>query len=143
MDDLYLWLKAVHIMAVISWMAGLFYLPRLMVYHADCETGSQQSETFKVMERRLLKAIMTPAMIASWILGLAVAYGYGYFVDGWFHAKLAVVFLLSGYHGLLARHVRIFAGDGNRHSSRYYRVINEIPTLAMVAIVVLVVLKPL
>lgn len=142
MDDLTLWLKAFHIMAVISWMAGLFYLPRLMVYHADCAIGSEQSETFKIMERRLLKAIMTPAMIVSWVLGLSVAYRYELFSDGWLHAKLVVVFLLSGFHGRLARHVRAFALDENKHSSRYFRIINEVPTLAMVAIVILVVMKP-
>lgn len=142
MNDLYLWLKAFHIMSVISWMAAMFYLPRLMVYHADSETGSTQSETFKVMERRLLKAIMTPAMIASWVFGLSVAYGYSLFGDGWLHVKLAIVLALSGYHGLLARHVRIFACDENSHSSRYYRLINEIPTLLMAIIVFLVVLQP-
>ncbi len=142
MDDPYLWLKALHIMAVISWMAAMFYLPRLMVYHADCAPGSAQSETFKVMERRLLKAIMTPAMIASWVFGLSVAYGYGYFSDGWFHVKLALVLGLSGFHGLLARHVKQFARDENRHAARYFRIINELPTLLMAAIVLVVVLKP-
>ena len=142
MDDLTLWLKALHIMAVISWMAGLFYLPRLMVYHANAEIGSSQSETFKIMERRLLKAIMTPAMIASWVFGLSAAYSYGFFSDGWLHAKLVIVFFLSGFHGRLAGHVRAFAQDENSHSARYYRIINEVPTLAMVAIVILVVMKP-
>ncbi|WP_350335740.1 protoporphyrinogen oxidase HemJ [Coralliovum pocilloporae] len=139
---MYEWMKAFHIMSVLAWMAGLFYLPRLMVYHADAETGSELSETFKIMERRLLKAIMTPSMIASWIFGLATAYAADFFTDGWFHIKLLLVFLMSAYHGVLARHVREFAGDNNQKSSKYYRIINELPTLLMVAIVLIVVFKP-
>ncbi|WP_029058128.1 protoporphyrinogen oxidase HemJ [Stappia stellulata] len=139
---LYLWLKALHIMSVIAWMAALFYLPRLFVYHAETDTGTQQSETFKIMERRLLKAIMTPAMIATWVFGLWVAYEGGFFRDGWFHAKLALVLVMSGYHGYLARCVRVFAVDGNTRTHRHYRFINEVPTLLMVAIVILVVIKP-
>lgn len=142
MDDLYLWLKALHIMAVIAWMAGLFYLPRLMVYHTTVEVGSNQSELFKVMERRLLKAITTPAMIAAWGLGLWIAIDMGYFSDGWFHAKLALVLILTGYHGLLARYVRLFAQDSNTKSEKFYRIINEIPTLLMIGIVILVIFKP-
>jgi putative membrane protein len=139
---LYLWLKALHIMSVIAWMAALFYLPRLFVYHAETEAGTQQSETFKIMERRLLKAIMTPAMIASWIFGLWVAYEGGFLRDGWFHAKLALVLIMSGYHGYLARCVRAFAEDRNTRGHRHYRIVNEVPTLLMVVIVVLVVIKP-
>ncbi|MBB98873.1 MAG: TIGR00701 family protein [Rhodobacteraceae bacterium] len=139
---LYLWLKALHIMSVIAWMAALFYLPRLFVYHAETETGTQQSETFKIMERRLLKAIMTPAMIASWVFGLWVAYEGGFFRDGWFHAKLALVLVMSGYHGYLARCVRAFADDQNTRSHRHYRIVNEVPTVLMVVIVILVVIKP-
>jgi putative membrane protein len=139
---LYLWLKALHIMSVIAWMAALFYLPRLFVYHAETETGTQQSETFKIMERRLLKAIMTPAMIASWVFGLWVAYEGGFFRDGWFHAKLALVLVMSGYHGYLARCVRAFADDRNTRSHRHYRIVNEVPTVLMVVIVILVVIKP-
>ncbi|WP_349358743.1 protoporphyrinogen oxidase HemJ [Stappia sp.] len=139
---LYLWLKALHIMSVIAWMAALFYLPRLFVYHAETEAGTQQSETFKIMERRLLKAIMTPAMISSWIFGLWVAWEGGFLRDGWFHAKLALVLAMSGYHGYLARCVRVFASDANTKSHRHYRIVNEVPTLLMVVIVILVVIKP-
>ena len=142
MDDLYLWLKALHIMAVIAWMAGLFYLPRLLVYHTTVEVGSNQSELFKVMERRLLRAITTPAMIVAWVLGLSIAIDMGYFSDGWFHAKLALVLLMSGYHGMLARYVRLFAQDRNTKSEKFYRIINEIPTLLMIGIVILVIFKP-
>lgn len=139
---LYLWLKAFHVMSVIAWMAALFYLPRLFVYHAEVAPGSAQSELFKVMERRLLKAIMTPAMIASWVFGLWVAYEGGFLADGWFHAKLALVIVMSGLHGYLARCVRVFAEDRNTKSHRHYRIVNEIPTVLMIVIVILVILKP-
>lgn len=139
---LYLWLKALHIMSVIAWMAAMFYLPRLFVYHAQTEAGTAQSETFKVMERRLLKAIMTPAMIATWIFGLWVAHEGGFLRDGWFHAKLLLVLAMSGVHGYLARCVRVFAADANTRDHRHYRIVNEIPTVLMMVIVILVVLKP-
>ena len=139
---LYLWLKVLHIISVIAWMAAMFYLPRLFVYHAETVPGTRQSETFKVMERRLLKAIMTPAMISSWIFGLWVAYEGGFFSSGWLHAKLMLVFVMSGLHGYLARCVRQFAADANTHSSRHYRIVNEVPTVLMVLIVILVVIKP-
>ena len=139
---LYLWLKAFHIMSVIAWMAAMFYLPRLFVYHAQVAVGSEQSELFKVMERRLLKAIMTPAMIASWVFGLWVAIEIGAFSDGWFHAKLALVLVMSGVHGYLAKCTRVFANDANTKGHRHYRIINEIPTVLMIGIVLLVVLKP-
>ena len=139
---LYLWLKVLHIISVIAWMAAMFYLPRLFVYHAETAPGTPQSETFKVMERRLLKAIMTPAMISSWIFGLWVAYEGGFFSSGWLHAKLMLVFVMSGLHGYLARCVRQFAADANTHSSRHYRIVNEVPTVLMVLIVILVVIKP-
>ncbi len=137
-----LWLKAFHIMAVVGWFAGLFYLPRLFVYHADAKPGSQLSETLKVMEYRLLTAIMTPAMAAVWILGLALAYWEGVFSEGWLHAKLALVFLLSGFQGALSRWTRDFAADRNTRSAKFYRIANEVPTVFLVAIVLLVVLKP-
>ncbi|QGZ35372.1 protoporphyrinogen oxidase HemJ [Stappia indica] len=139
---LYLWLKVLHIISVIAWMAAMFYLPRLFVYHAEAGPGTPQSETFKVMERRLLKAIMTPAMISSWIFGLWVAYEGGFFSSGWLHAKLTLVLVMSGLHGYLARCVRQFAADANTHSSRHYRIVNEVPTVLMVLIVILVVIKP-
>lgn len=137
-----LWLKALHIMAVIAWFAGLFYLPRLFVYHADAPVGSQLSETFKVMEYRLLTAIMTPAMVMVWITGPWLAYLMGAFSEPWLHIKLALVFLLSGYQGALSRWRREFATDSNTHSARFYRIANEVPTLFLIAIVLLVVLKP-
>ena len=140
---MYLWLKALHIIAVISWMAGLLYLPRLMVYHCRAEPGSVQSETFKVMERRLLKAIMTPAMIATWIFGLWLAFGHlGFDGNGWLHAKFILVLALSAAHGQMAVWVTDFAADRNVRSERFYRVANEVPTLLMIGIVILVVVKP-
>jgi putative membrane protein len=139
---LYPTLKSLHIIALISWMAGMFYLPRLFVYHVDAPKGSPQSETFKVMERRLLKAIINPAMIATWIFGLWLAWEIEAYRSGWLYAKLAFVLLLSWLHGVLARTVRDFAEDRNTRSARYYRIINEVPTVSMIFIVVLVVFKP-
>ncbi|MBN9022648.1 MAG: protoporphyrinogen oxidase HemJ [Rhizobiales bacterium] len=141
-SGLYLWVKALHIIAVISWMAGMLYLPRLFVYHCEAEPGSRQSETFKVMERRLLRAIINPAMIATWAFGLWLAWDAGFFSDPWLHAKLALVIVLSGVHGFFARCVRDFANDGNTRPQRFYRIINEVPTLLMILIVILVVVKP-
>lgn len=142
MSDLYGWLKVLHILSLIAWMAAMFYLPRLMVYHADAAPGSDKSETFKVMERRLLKAIATPAMIATWIFGLLLAWQGGWFASGWLHAKLLFVLLLSGMHGYLAGAVRRFAADANTKSARFYRILNEVPTVLLIGIVILVVLKP-
>jgi putative membrane protein len=144
---LYPWVKAVHIVAIIAWMAGMLYLPRLFVYHAEAEICSKQSETFKIMERRLLTVITTPAMVASWALGLWLAWSgpdpqYGWFTSGWLWAKLALVLGLSGAHGFFIRCVRDFAADRNRRSGGFYRAINEVPTLLMIAIVLLVVVKP-
>jgi protoporphyrinogen IX oxidase len=144
---IYGWIKAFHIIVVIAWLAGMLYLPRLFVYHCTAEKGSVQSETFKVMERRLLRAIINPAMIATWILGLWLAWlgpdsRYGWFASGWLMAKLVLVLLLSALHGLFARWVKEFGADQNRHSQKFYRIINEVPTLLMIAIVLLVVLKP-
>lgn len=138
----YLWIKAVHVMAVMAWMAGMFYLPRLFVYHADAKPGSELSETFKVMERRLIRAIMTPALILSWVLGLIMAYDGNLFLQHWFHAKLLLVAGMTGVHLYLA-HCRIeFATDSNRRGNKFYRVLNEVPTLLMIGIVILVILKP-
>lgn len=139
---LYDWIKALHVIAVISWMAGMLYLPRLMVYHCAAPVGSVQSETFKVMERRLLKAIINPAMIVAWIAGLYLAWEAGWYKAGWFHAKFALVLAMSGVHGYLARLVKDFAADRNHHSARFYRIVNEVPTLLMIGIVILVIVKP-
>jgi putative membrane protein len=139
---MYEWIKAVHVLAVISWMAGMLYLPRLMVYHVDSAVGSIQSETFKVMERRLLKGIMNPAMIVTWVLGLYLAWDAFGFKGGWLHGKILLVVLLSGVHGFLAGRVRDFANDRNTRSSRFYRIINEVPAVLMVGIVILVIVKP-
>jgi protoporphyrinogen IX oxidase len=141
-DRAYPWIKAVHVVAIISWMAGLLYLPRLFIYHCDAPKGSPQSETFKVMELRLLKIIMTPAMVISWLLGLWLAWYGGYFASGWFLAKLAAVIALSAAHGYLAGAVRAFGEDRNNKPPRHWRIVNEVPTLLMIAIVVLVVVKP-
>ncbi len=138
----YPWAKAIHIIAVISWMAGMLYLPRLFVYHADAEKGSVQSETFKVMERRLMRGIINPAMAISWALGLWMAWKIFAFQGGWLHAKLALVLLLSGMHGYLSAALRRFANDTNEKRARHWRIVNEIPTLLMIAIVILVVVKP-
>lgn len=139
---LFLWIKALHVIAVISWMAALLYLPRLMVYHADAESGSAQSETFKVMERRLLRFIATPAMILAWASGLWLAYEAGLFREGWLHGKLLLVLLLSAVHGLNAKWVKDFALDRKRRSARFYRMVNEVPTILMIGVVILVVVKP-
>ena len=139
---LYLWLKAFHVIAVIAWMAGMLYLPRLFVYHCEAPKGSIQSETFKIMERRLLKAIINPSMIAVWVLGLILVWQGGWITSGWLHAKVALVLVLSGVHGMLVRYVKDFAADRNVRPAKFYRMINEIPTVLMIGIVILVILKP-
>ena len=139
---MYEWIKALHIIAVISWMAGMLYLPRLFVYHCEAAVASKQSETFKLMERRLLKTIINPAMIVTWLAGLYLAWSGHWFASGWLHAKLALVIVLSGVHGFLSRCVKDFAADRNRRSQKFYRIINEVPTVLMILIVGLVVLKP-
>jgi protoporphyrinogen IX oxidase len=139
---MYLWLKAFHIIAMIAWMAGMLYLPRLFVYHCQAEPGSKQSETFKVMEWRLLKFIINPAMVATWVLGLLLTWQGGLYDAGWLHAKFALVVVLSAVHGFFARWVKDFAADRNTHSQKFYRLANEIPTVLLILIVILVVLKP-
>ena len=140
---MYEWIKALHVIAVISWMAGMLYLPRLFVYHCEAEVGSKQSETFKVMERRLLKAIINPAMIVTWLAGLYLVWsGHWLFTSWWIYGKLVLVLALSGVHGFFARAVKDFAADRNRRSHKFYRVINEVPTILMVGIVILAVVKP-
>ncbi|HEY3777342.1 MAG TPA: protoporphyrinogen oxidase HemJ [Rhizomicrobium sp.] len=138
----YLWVKALHILAVIAWMAGMLYLPRLFVYHCETAPGSAESERFKKMERRLLKAIVNPAMIAVWVLGLCLAFSSEAWRQHWLQAKFGLVLVMSGVHGLYARWVREFGADANRHSTRFYRIWNEVPTVLLVAIVILAVVKP-
>lgn len=138
----YPWIKALHVIAVISWMAGMLYLPRLFVYHCEAEIGSKQSETFKVMEWRLLKAIINPAMIITWLAGLYLAWSGHWYASGWFHAKFVLVLVLSGVHGFFTRCVKDFAADRNTRSQKFYRIINEVPTALMLLIVILVIVKP-
>lgn len=140
---MYEWVKALHVISVIAWMAGMLYLPRLFVYHVKAEIGSVQSETFKVMERRLLKGIINPAMIASYIFGLWMIHLGG--VDwsaGWPWAKAASVLAMTGVHGILSGHVKRFARDENVRDQKYFRIINEVPTVLMIAIVIFVIVKP-
>ncbi len=139
---MYLWIKAVHVIAVISWMAGLLYLPRLFVYHCEAEKGSKQSETFKVMERRLFKAIINPAMIVTWLAGLTLVWLGEWYLHPWFQLKFFLVLVMSAVHGLFSRWVKDFAADRNTHSHKFYRIINEVPTILMIGIVILVIVKP-
>jgi putative membrane protein len=142
--DLYPWARALHIIAVIAWMAGMLYMPRLFVYHAGAAPGSETSEMLKIMERRLLRAIINPAMIAVFLLGGALLStpGVADWSAGWLHLKLVLVFVLSGLHGMLAKWRKEFEADRNRHSAKFYRIANEVPTVLMIAIVILVVVKP-
>ena len=143
LSESYLWLKAFHILAVISWMAGMLYLPRLYVYHADAEKGSDKSETFKVMERKLLRFIINPAMIAAWVFGgLMIWANSDLLHQGWMHMKLTALLGMQIVHALLARWRRHFAQDRNVHSARFYRAWNEVPTVLMIVIVFMAVLKP-
>jgi protoporphyrinogen IX oxidase len=137
-----LWVKAFHVISVIAWMAGMLYLPRLFVYHAATAKNSEASETFKVMERRLLKAIINPAMIVVFLTGFVLVYLTGDWRDEWWRAKFVLVLGLAGLHGYFARCVRAFAEDANERSARFYRILNEAPTLLMVLIVILAVVKP-
>ena len=139
---MYLWLKALHIIAVIAWMAGMLYLPRLFVYHAAAKIGSEQSETFKVMERRLLRYIMTPAMIATWLFGIALVLQGQFLAATWFHIKFILVLAMTILHGLFSHWSHDFALDRNRRTPKFYRIANEIPTLLLIAIVILATVKP-
>lgn len=140
---MYEWVKALHVISVIAWMAGMLYLPRLFVYHSVTEKGSAQSETFKVMERRLLKGIINPAMIATWIFGLTMIHLGGVdWSSGWPWAKAALVLLLSGVHGMFVGDVRRFARDQNTKPQKYFRIINEVPTVLMIGIVIMVIVRP-
>ena len=136
------WFLAFHIIAVIAWMAGLLYLPRLFVYHTQTKPGSEGSERFKVMERKLLKGIVNPSMIAVWILGPLLAWLTSAYLDLWLQIKFVLVLILSGIHGLMVRYWKDFRDDRNTHTERFYRIFNEIPALLMVLIVILVVVKP-
>lgn len=144
MADAYLWSKALHVIAVVAWMAGLFYLPRLFVYHAKSAVGGAVSEQFKVMESRLAKAIMLPAAVVAWIAGLLAAWlgGILWPMPLWLAMKFAAVVALTLFHGLLERHRRRFARDLRLHSDRYFRIINEVPSLLLVVIVILVIMRP-
>jgi putative membrane protein len=138
-----LWIKALHVISIIAWMAGLLYLPRLFVYHTQAQPGTIQSETFKIMERRLLKAIMTPAMIASFVFGIwIIVLQPGLLSQGWMHAKLLLVLLMAGSHGAMSKWRKDFEADRNVRPERFYRIANEVPTVLMVAIVVLVIVRP-
>lgn len=141
-NGLYAWIKALHIISVISWMAGLLYLPRLFIYHTSAEPGSVQSETFKVMERRLLQLIMTPAMMYTWVFGLYLSWSVYGFHGGWLHTKILLVIAMSALHAIFSRGLRQFANDKNTHTARYWRLMNEAPTLIMIIVIVLVVVKP-
>ncbi len=140
--QIYLWIKALHVIAMVAWMAGMLYLPRLFVYHAEVGARTPQSETFKVMEARLLRYILTPSMIVVWLTGIWLAYDSGYWHAGWLHTKILLVVLMSGCHGFLAASARRFANDANARAARFFRVVNEIPTVLLIGIVILVVVKP-
>ena len=144
LNALYLWIKAFHILAVIAWMAGMLYLPRLYVYHCEVQPGSSESERFKIMERRLLRGIVNPAMIAVWILGLTLASlpASGGWAQGWLMAKITLVIGMSAVHGLFSKWRKDFANDRNRYGQRFYRIWNEVPAVLAVIVVILVVVKP-
>ncbi|CAO3449273.1 MULTISPECIES: protoporphyrinogen oxidase HemJ [unclassified Azospirillum] len=140
---LYEWIKALHVISIIAWMAGLLYLPRLFVYHCEVPAGSDTSERFKVMERRLLRAIMNPAMIAAYVFGIAmIVLTPEWMKQGWLHAKLLFVLLLTASHMMMAKWRREFAEDRNTRPQRFYRIANEVPTLLMIGIVIFVIVKP-
>ena len=141
--DIYLWLKALHLIGMVAWMAGMLYLPRLFVYHTTAPVGSQQSETFKVMERRLMRLIINPAMIATWVFGVAMLVAQPVWLSqGWMHLKLTALFGLTAVHGMLSRWRRQFANDANTRSQRFYRIVNEVPTVLLIVIIFMAVLKP-
>ena len=143
MAEWFLWLKVIHIVSVVAWMAGLFYLPRLFVYHCGVSAGSEASELFKVMERRLKAAIMRPAAVASLLSGALLFIAGGFeFLQVWVLGKLAAVFLLCVYHGALEAYLRRFARDERVRDARFFRILNEVPTLLLIIIVVFIVIKP-
>lgn len=139
----YEWIKALHVISMVAWMAGMFYLPRLYVYHTGADVGSELSETLKVMERRLLRAIINPAMIATFVFGIwMLVLVPDYLSEPWMHVKLACLVLMTGFHGALSRWRRQFAADANRHSERFYRIANEVPTVLLIVIIIMVIVKP-
>lgn len=143
MTNLYLWLKAAHVFFVIAWMAGMFYLPRLFVYHTEVTPGSEADRLFQTMERRLLRIIINPAMIMVWVLGLSmIAMDPSLLKQGWLHGKILLVLILSGLHGAMSKWRRDFANGTNRRSAKFYRLMNEVPTICVLIIVILVILKP-
>ena len=137
-----LWIKALHVISVIAWMAGMFYLPRLFVYHTGVAPGSAESERFKLMEQRLLRGIINPSMVATWVFGVTLAMLTEVYKEHWFQAKFVLVVIMSGLHGYFAGRVRAFARDRNDKPARFYRVLNEVPPLLMVFIVILVIVQP-
>lgn len=139
---MYLWIKALHVISIIAWMAGLLYLPRLFVYHAGAPKDSDQARTFVVMEHRLMRIIMLPALLVTWASGLTLAVLGGFIGQGWLHGKLLLVIVLTALHGHFGRIRKDFAKQSNRHSAGFYRAVNELPTVLLIGIVILVVLKP-
>lgn len=143
MEDYFLWYKSIHVISVISWMAAMLYMPRLFLYHTRAKKGSEMDKTFQIMESRLLRVIMNPAMLLTYFFGLLTAYVYGFVALGmWFHIKMLVVAALTIFHGLLAGWIKAFARGKNKHSEKFYRLINEVPTILMIIAVVLVIVKP-
>lgn len=143
MENYFSWYKSVHIIAVICWMSAMFYMPRLFVYHTKVDKGSEADEIFKTMEKKLLRIIMTPAMIITYIFGILLSYIYGFAALGtWFHIKMLAVLTLTAIHGVQAKWVRDFANNRNRHSEKFYRLINEVPVILMIIAVIMVVIKP-
>ncbi len=141
--DIYLWLKALHLVAIVAWMAGMMYLPRLFIYHHGAEKGGEAERNFVVMERRLLRGIMNPSIGAVWLLGIAMLIANpATLSDGWFHAKLAFVIAISGIHGFYAAARRKFEAGERPRTAKFWRIINEMPFIALIAIVIMVIVKP-
>ena len=138
----YLWIKALHVLSVISWMVGMLYLPRLFVYHVAAPAGSPQAATFAVMEQRLQRFIMLPALLVTWATGLILATEGGWWQSGWLHGKITLVVLLTGLHGYLAAERKRLASGTSRRDARFFRIVNEVPTVLLIGIVVLVIVKP-
>ncbi|MCB1532227.1 MAG: protoporphyrinogen oxidase HemJ [Alphaproteobacteria bacterium] len=139
----YEWLRALHIISIIAWMAGMLYLPRLFVYHAEAKKGSDKAETFKVMERRLLKVIMNPAFVAAWLFGGLMLWANPALLSApWMHVKLTAIVLMTGLHHVFAKWVKVFAADQNTRAAKFYRIMNEVPTALMIIIVIMAVAQP-